>query len=70
MLSLEKFKIITRTLLSGQALDKIHRDQRLIGSHIERHECHIESDLLLIHKMEERQIIFERMGRHSDLFKK
>jgi mRNA interferase YafQ len=68
--NLKKFKIIARTLLSGQALDTIHRDHRLLGSYIGRHECHIESDLLLIYKMEERRIIFERMGSHSDLFKK
>ncbi|MBN2408406.1 MAG: type II toxin-antitoxin system YafQ family toxin, partial [Candidatus Aminicenantes bacterium] len=64
--NLEKFKIIARTLLAGETLDDIHRDHRLIGSYVGRRECHIESDWLLIYKMEEKRIIFERMGTHSD----
>jgi mRNA interferase YafQ len=68
--NLEKFKIIARTLLAGQALDNIHRNHRLVGSYLGRRECHIESDWLLIYKMEEKRIIFERMGTHSDLYKK
>lgn len=68
--NLEKFKIIARTLLAGQALDKIHQNHRLIGSYVGRRECHIESDWLLIYKIEKERIIFERMGTHSDLFKK
>jgi mRNA interferase YafQ len=67
--NLEKFKIIARTLLTGQALDGIHRDHRLVGNYMGRRECHIESDWLLIYKMEEGRIIFERMGTHSDLYK-
>ena len=66
---LEKFKIIARTLLSGEALDEIHRDHKLIGNYSARKECHIESDWLLIYKSVEGHIIFERMGSHSDLFK-
>jgi mRNA interferase YafQ len=68
--NLEKFKIIARTLLAGQALDEIHRDHRLVGNDVGRRECHIEADWLLIYKMEETRIIFERMGTHSDLYKK
>jgi mRNA interferase YafQ len=68
--SLDKFKSIARTLLSGQAIDAIHRDHRLMGNYVGRRECHIESDWLLIYKVEESRIIFERMGTHADLFKK
>ena len=67
--NLEKFKIIARTLLTGEALDGIHRDHRLVGNYVGRRECHIESDWLLIYKMQEKRIIFERMGTHSDLYK-
>ena len=66
--NLEKFKIIARTLIKGQDLDAIHRDHKLIGNYVGRRECHIESDWLLIYKIEESQIIFERMGTHLDLF--
>jgi len=68
--NIEKFKIIARTLLSGQALDPIHRDHRLVGNYTGRRDCHIESDWLLIYKIAGRRLIFERMGTHSDLFKK
>ena len=68
--NLEKFKIIARTLLEGQPLDAIHRDHRLVGDYIGRRECHIESNWLLIYKIEGVSLIFERMGTHSDLFKR
>jgi mRNA interferase YafQ len=68
--NLEKFKIIARTLIAGQYLDPIHRDHRLVGNYVGRRECHIESDWLLIYKIETSRLIFERMGTHSDLFKK
>jgi mRNA interferase YafQ len=66
----EKFKIVARTLIDGETLDPMHRDHRLVGNHAGRRECHLESDWLLIYKIDERRCIFERMGTHSDLFKK
>lgn len=68
--NVEKFKIIARTLLAGQPLDPIHRDHRLVGNYTGRRDCQIESDWILIYKPEENRLIFERMGTHSDLFKK
>jgi mRNA interferase YafQ len=66
--NVEKIKIIIRTLLQEQPLDPIHKDHKLIGNYLGRRECHIESDWLLIYKIEEDRIIFERTGSHSDLF--
>lgn len=66
--NLEKFKIIARTLLEGEPLDPIHRDHKLVGNHVGRRDCHIESDWLLIYKKENSHLIFERTGTHSDLF--
>jgi mRNA interferase YafQ len=68
--NLEKFKIIARALLIGEPLDAIHRDHRFVGNYAGRRECHLESDWLLIYKTEESHLIFERIGTHSDLFKK
>lgn len=65
----EKFKILARTLLSGEPLDPIHRDHKLVGDWHGRRDCHIESDWLLLHKIDGERLIFERMGSHSDLFK-
>ena len=68
--NLEKFKILARTLLSGKPLDSIHRDHKLTGNYVGRRDCHIESDWVLIYKIDGDRLIFERMGTHSDLFKK
>ena len=67
--NLEKFKIIATTLIGGEELDAIHRDHKLLGTFAGRRECHIESDWLLIYKVTESTVIFERMGSHSDLFR-
>lgn len=66
---LEKLKPIVRALLEGRPLDPLHRDHRLLGRYHGRRECHIEADWLLIYKLEEERVVFERMGRHSDLFR-
>ena len=66
--NLEKFKILAEVLLAEGSPDEIHKDHKLIGNYIGRRECHIESDWLLIYKIEESQVFFERMGTHSDLF--
>ena len=68
--NLDKFKIIACALLSGEPPDVIHRDHQLIGDYAGRRECHIESDWLLIYKVEETRIVFERTGTHADLFRK
>lgn len=66
---LEKFKAVAVALLGEQALDPDYRDHRLVGAWSGRRECHLEPDWLLIYKAEPDQIVFERMGTHSDLFK-
>lgn len=66
----EKFKIIARSLLSGESLDPINRDHKLTENYVSRRECHIESDWLLVYKYEGENLVFERLGTHSDLFNK
>jgi mRNA interferase YafQ len=66
----EKLKILLRSLIEEERLDSIHRDHKLIGNWPGRRECHVESDWLLIYKIENDRIIFERTGNHSDLFRK
>ena len=67
--NLEKLKIVIRSLVEEETLDPLNRDHKLIGSWLGRRECHIESDWLLIYKLEKGRIIFERTGTHSDLFR-
>ena len=68
--NLKKFKILARTLLAGEPLDPLHRDHKLVGNYRGRRDCHLEWDWVLIYKIDGRHLIFERMGTHSDLFKK
>jgi len=63
-----KIKSIIETLIDQRELDAKHRNHKLIGNYTGRYECHIEADWLLIYKLENSRIIFERTGTHSDLF--
>ncbi len=62
-------KGIMSRLVDGEALEKRYRDHALIGNYRGRRECHIEPDWLLIYKLEDNEIIFERTGSHADLFR-
>lgn len=64
-----KLKAVMTSLIDEQPLAERHRDHVLVGSNQGRRECHIEPDWLLIYKVNEGEIIFERTGSHSDLFK-
>ena len=68
--NLEKIKIIICPLIAEDNLDPLHGDHKLLGNWQGRRECHIESDWLLIYKIEEGRVVFERTGTHSDLFRK
>lgn len=65
---LSKLRGIIETLISGKTVDAIHRDHKLLGDYVGRRECHIESNWLLIYKVDKNEITFERTGSHSDLF--
>ena len=67
--NLEKLKIVIRSPIAGQQLDSIHRDYGLVGTWQGRRECHLESDWLLVYKLDLTQVTFERTGSHSDLFR-
>lgn len=55
-------------LINEEQLPQRFRDHKLIGNYKDRRECHIEPDWLLIYKITEIGITFERTGSHSDLF--
>lgn len=64
-----KLKAVMTSLIDEEPLGEQHRDHTLIGNYQGRRECHIEPDWLLIYKIDNDEIIFERTGSHSDLFK-
>lgn len=65
---IDKLKSVMRVLIAGEALDPMHRDHKLVGNWKGRRDCHIESDWLLLYKLDDKDIIFERTGSHADLF--
>ena len=66
--NIKKLLGVMDTLIKESPLDKKYRNHPLIGNYRNRMECHIESDWLLIYKLDSDVIIFERTGTHSDLF--
>ncbi len=65
---LQKIKPVLSSLIAEERLDERYRDHALIGNYKGRRECHIEPDWLLIYKLVDDEIIFERTGTHLDLF--
>ena len=55
-------------LVTGATLQQRFRDHKLKGAWGGRRECHIEPDCLLIYVVKSTEVIFERLGSHSDLF--
>ena len=66
--ALSKIKKVIKKLVNEERLDAKNKDHKLLGNFKGRRECHIESDWLLIYKLMDAEIIFERTGSHSDLF--
>ena len=61
-------KEIITLLVSQKSLPRQYRDHLLKGKLKDFRECHIESDWLLIYKIEGNNIYFTRTGTHADLF--
>ena len=66
--NMEKFKDIARLLLAGQPLPANTRPHPLSGKFTGYMDCHISSDWVLIYKTTPEEVLFARMGTHSDLF--
>ena len=65
-----KLKNIILMLANGEALPEIYKDHALVGKYQGYRECHIQSDLLLVYKISENELVLSlfRFGTHSDIF--
>lgn len=63
-----KIAAVITALIEQRLLEPKHRVHALIGNFKGRMDCHVEPDWLLIYKIDDDEIIFERTGTHSDLF--
>ena len=66
---MSKLGDVIKKLSKEEPLDQKHRNHKLKGNYKGRWECHVEPDWLLVYYKTETEIIFERTGAHSDLFK-
>ena len=66
----DQLKAVIEKLVAGEKLEPKYRDHQLSGNWKDHRDCHIESDWILIYRIEDEDLILERTGSHSELFKK
>lgn len=64
----EKVLKVVRILLDGKDLPETYKDHPLRGRWINRRDCHLEPDWILIYRITDEELRLERTGKHSDLF--
>lgn len=65
---MEKLKALLTMLIEGKPLASTYLDHPLKGEWSGFRDAHIEPDWLLIYKIDDQTVRFERIGRHADLF--
>jgi mRNA interferase YafQ len=65
---ISKLRQLILLLAEGQPLPPRYKDHPLSGDWKHYRDCHIESDWLLIYKIEGDDLYLVRTGTHSDLF--
>ena len=66
--NIEKLKYIINLLKSQEALHPKYCDHNLSGKYNGHRKCHVEPNWLLIYRIIDGIIRFERTGSHPDLF--
>lgn len=66
---LSKLQSVIEILAIPEPLDPTYKDHQLTGNWNNHRDCHIEPDWLLIYRTTETDLILERTGSHSELFK-
>lgn len=68
--NMDLLKKIIDTLAIPETLPSKNGDHDLKGNYINKRECHITPDWLLIYRVEGERLMLYRTGTHSDLFGK
>lgn len=66
---MSKLEKVISLLVKKKTLPPKYKDHKLIGNYLGRRDCHIEPDWILIYLIRGDELILERTGTHSDLFK-
>jgi len=64
-----KLRDVIEKLSSGYKLEPKFRDHQLTGEWKGHYDCHIGPDWILIYRLTEEELVLERTGSHSELFK-
>lgn len=67
-LNLQNLMAVIALIIAEMPLPERLRNHKLSGNWVDRWECHIAPDWLLIYKIDGQDVIFERTGTHADLF--
>ena len=59
---------VVQELAAGHSLAKQFVDHPLKGQYINKRDCHIEPDWILIYTIEDDELVLYRTGSHADLF--
>lgn len=65
---MDKIRDVVERIRTGTGLERRHRDHALVGDWQGWRDCHIESDWLLVYRVDEGELILGRTGTHSDIF--
>ena len=65
---MKKLRNVIELLLSGKPLPRELGDHPLKGDWNPRRDLHLEPDWLLIYRLDENVVHFDRTGTHADLF--
>ena len=65
-----KLQDVIEKLTDGKRLEQKYKDHQLSIIWKNYRDCHIEPDWILIYRTTSEELILERTGSHSELFKK
>lgn len=70
--NLDKLFLVIDKIANGEKLDEKYKDHELSGNYKGVRECHIEPDWLLMYEIVDDilVLVLNRVGSHSDLFKR
>jgi len=66
--TIDQLENVVDWLQAEKPLPPNKKDHPLTGNWSGHRECHIDSDWLLIYRIDGRRLILERTGTHADLF--
>lgn len=65
---MDKLKVLMVLLIEEKPLPSVYLDHPLKGDWLGFRDAHVEPDWVLIYKISDDVVRFERTGRHQDLF--